>query len=77
MKKFAYLDNAEILHITKSEGIAKAHSGNGKVVMTEFPAKGGYPIDNVGNYYVLYSEKEDKHGKKIPYELEQLYLACK
>lgn len=86
--KYAYLDSANILHITKGMEYAQRDVKKEKdkdnnvikvwpIVETEFPAKGGYPIDNVGNYYVLYSEKEDKHGKKIPYELEQIYLACK
>ena len=68
MKKFAYLDKAYILHITKHEATAKSHSVNGKVVTTNFPAKGGYPINEKENAYVLYSETEEKHGYDIPEE---------
>lgn len=77
MKKFAYLDSACILHITKSEAIATSHSVNGKVEKTDFPAKGGYPIDDKGIFYVLYSETEEKHNYAIPAELSELYKKLK
>ena len=81
MKKFAYLDSAEILHITKKEEIAKSHAKNGKVVATDYPAEGGYPV--VGEYgekrkaYILYSETEERHGFPIPEELAELYRRLK
>lgn len=77
MKKFAYLDTAKILHITKDEKTAKSHSFNGKFIETEFPAKGGYPVDGKGNFYVVYSETEEKHGRKIPVEIAGLYSKLK
>ena len=77
MKKFAYLDRAAILHITKHEHIAKSHGRDGKYVETEVPAQGGYPVDGDGNAYILYSETEEKHGYPIPNELVELYSSLK
>ena len=88
MKKFAYLDNAEILHITKGinyaeRDVKKEYDANGKVIKvwpiveTDFPAKGGYPVDHGGNAYILYSETLDAHQKQIPQELTDLYKSVK
>lgn len=88
MKKFAFIDNGDILHITKDMATAKRcvkkeydEKGNvtktWPIVETDFPAKGGFPISHGRVYYIMWSEKQEAHGRKIPYELEQLYLACK
>lgn len=88
MKKFAYLDSAEILHITKGREYAerdvkKEKDGAGNVVKvwpiveTEFPAKGGYPVDHGGNSYIMYSERLEARQKPIPVELAELYRKCK
>lgn len=78
MKKFAYLDYAGILHITRNEEIAKSHAKNGKYIATEIPAEGGYPINRQnGSAYILYSEKEEKHGYDIPEELAKLYTSLR
>lgn len=77
MKKFAYLDYAGILHITKHEATAKSHAKNGKYVQTGVEARGGYPVDDKGNAYILYSETEEKHGYEIPAELSELYKRLK
>lgn len=77
MKKYAYLDTAYILHITKSLDVAESHSVNKKIEKTDYPAKGGYPVDEKGNAYVLYSETEEKHRYEIPAELAELYKKLK
>ena len=88
MKKFAYLDSAYILHITKGKEYAerdvkKEYDDNHNIIKiwpiveTEFPGKGGYPVDHGGNAYILYSESLDAHQKKIPVELSELYKKCK
>lgn len=77
MKKFAYLDYAGILHITKYEATAKSHAKNGKYVETTVEAHGGYPVNEKGNAYVLYSETEEKHDYEIPAELSELYAKVK
>lgn len=77
MRQFAYLDYAGILHITKYEETAKSHAKGKKYAATEVPAKGGYPVDDKGNAYVLYSETEEKHGYEIPAELSELYKSLK
>ena len=88
MKKFAYLDSAFILHITKGREYAERDVKKEKdkdnnviktwpIVETDFPAKGGYPVDHGGNPYILYTEKLDAHQKQIPVELTELYKKCK
>ena len=77
MKKFAYLDYAGILHITKYEKTAKSHAKNGKYVATAVHAKGGYPVNEKDMPYILYSETEEKHGYEIPAELATLYAQVK
>lgn len=77
MKKFAYLDYAGILHITKYEATAKSHSKNGKYVATYVKALHGYPVDEKENAYILYSETEEKHGYEIPEALVSLYKLLK
>ena len=77
MKKFAYLDSAEILHITQYEAIARTHGGKGGIVETDFPAHGGYPVDEEGKAYILYSETEEKHDREIPEKLAELYRKLK
>ena len=45
MAKYAYLDRAEILHISASEDTAKEYAkATGIVVATELPAAHGYPL---------------------------------
>lgn len=88
MKKLAYLDSAYILHITKGKEYAerdvkKEYDKEGNVIKkwpiveTEFPAKGGYPVDYGGNSYIMYSEKLEARQKPIPEELAELYRKCK
>ena len=76
MKKFAYIDYGDILHITKYENTAKSHAKNGKYVITEVLASHGYPVDEKGNPYILYSATVEKHGYAIPEELAELYTKC-
>ena len=86
--KYAYLDSAEILHITKfyktaQRCVKKLKDENDNIIKiwpiteTDFPAKAGYPVDGDGNAYVLYSEIEEKHGREIPAELAELYIKVK
>ena len=85
--KFGYVDTAMILHITKDEATAKrcvkkVKDKSGKVIRmwnivpTDFPAIGGYPIDEKGNIYTLYSATEERHKYAIPEELAKLYEDC-
>lgn len=87
-KKFAFLDIEDILHITKWEDTAKRcvkkirdKDGNvlkiWPIVETDFPAKDGYPINEDGNNYTIYSETEERHGYDIPAELVELYKKVK
>ena len=75
--KFAYLDSANILHITKWEDTAQRCAKNKKYIETDVAAKGGYPVDEKGNPYVIYDERHEKHKWEIPAELSELYLKLK
>lgn len=88
MKKFAYIDNGNILHITKQRKdaercVKKEYDENGKItkiwpiVETDFPAKGGFPISHGRIYYVLWAEDKEAYGREIPHELAELYRKCK
>ena len=88
MKKYAYLDNANILHITKREDIAKTSVKKIKdkddkiikmwpIVMTDFPSKGGYPINEDEENLVLFAEDFEKHNREIPEKLVELYSKLK
>lgn len=77
MKKFAYLDYAGILHITKYENTAKSHAKGGKYVETYVKAAHGYPVDEKDNPYILYSDTEEKHGYVIPEAVANLYRLLK
>lgn len=84
MSKFAYLDKGGVLHITAKEETAKEYSRNGRVIATELPASGGYPL--VGNEEILvYNETtmkldggspETLESAKYP-QLTQLYRECR
>lgn len=88
MKKYAYLDNANILHITKYEADAKRCVKKIKdkddkiikmwpIVMTDFPSKGGYPINEDEENLVLFAEDFEKHDREIPEKLAELYNKLK
>jgi hypothetical protein len=77
MKKFAYIDFGGVLHITKYENTAKSHAKNGKYVETYVSAKGGYPVDEEGHPYIVYSDVEEKHGYEIPEAIANLYRLLK
>ena len=57
--KYAYLDNGNILHISKSEETAKKFSKTGKVVATDYPAEHGYPLADEKEI-IVYSPTEMK-----------------
>lgn len=84
MKKFAYLDKGGVLHITVNEQTAKEYSKSGKVVETELPASGGYPV--VADEEILvYSETKMKLEATSPETLDatmypqlaELYKQCR
>lgn len=81
MKKFAYIDKAGIMHITKDMETALKYAQKGStVVPTEVLAKGGYPLVE-GEEIIVYAPDEmrkDAHGAKIPVvpELAELYKQC-
>ncbi len=81
MKKYGYLDKANILHIVEKEKTAKEFSKNGKVIETEIEAERGFPVHN-GRCVKVYSETEMKYDAQgntieiIP-ELAELYKQCK
>ena len=88
MKRLAYLDSGDILHITRfydtaQRCVKKLRDENDKVIKiwpiveTDFPAKDGYPINEEGNNYTIYSETEERHGYAIPAELVELYKKVK
>lgn len=83
--KYAYLDNGNILHISKSEETAKKFSKTGKVVATDYPAEHGYPLADEKEI-IVYSPTEMKweaKGEAIEEAetkypaLSKLYEACK
>lgn len=83
MSKFAYLDKGGILHISASEKTAKEYSKTGKVVKTEHPAGGGFPLV-AGESIIVYSEtvmKKDAKGEPLDAsmypQLAELYRKCK
>ena len=81
MKKFAYIDRGEIMHVVKEEKTAKQYSGNKKVIETDIEAENGYPVVN-GKAVIVYSEECMKHtakGKQIKVipELAELYKKCR
>lgn len=85
MKKYAYLDKAGIMHIVEERATAAKYSANGKVVETDLPANGGYPMGMFrGRIHeiIVYDEetmKIEARGVKIPVipELAALYEECK
>lgn len=77
MAKFAFIGEGGILHVTKYEQTAKTHSLNGKYYKTDVEAAHGYPVDDEGDAYILYSDTEAKHNKEIPEELAELYRKCR
>ena len=88
MKKLAYIDSADILHISKDRATAercvkKIRDENDKIIKmwpiveTDFPAKDGYPINEDGNNYTIYSETEERHSYEIPDKLVELYKKVK
>lgn len=54
MTKFAYIGKDGILHVSGNAQTAKEKAINGKVVKTEHPAGGGYPIV-AGEEIIVYS----------------------
>lgn len=84
MKKFMYIDKTGILHIVSSKEGAEKNSANGKVIETEYPAEGGYPVAEVNGIkeeVIVYDEEHMKvsaRGKYIDVipELAELYRQC-
>ena len=73
---YAYLDYANILHITKHEDIAKEY-GRGKYIPTNIASDHGYPANSKGKYYFLIVYKnriESRYSKSIPKELKKLCI---
>lgn len=81
MKKFAYIDKAGIMHITKDMQTAISYAQKGTTVIeTEVEASGGYPVVK-GEEIIVYSPevmKIDAQGGKIKVipELAELYKKC-
>lgn len=74
--QYAYLDYANVLHITKHKDIAKEY-GYGKYIPTNIASIHGYPADSKGKYYILtvYQHRiESKHSIFIPKELKNLCI---
>lgn len=67
---YAYLDHIDVLHITNYKDRAKGH-----YVQTDLASVGGYPVDENGHPYILYSPFEEKRNRIIPKELSNLYKA--
>lgn len=88
MKKYAYLDKGDILHIVGDRKTAKEASKNGKVIETELLAEGGYPLAVVkdkkeeiivyspDNMRVTAQDKESLDVSLYP-ELAELWKRCK
>ena len=85
MKKYAYLDKGNILHITQKEETAKQFSKTGKVVETQVEASHGYPLAD-GKEIIVYGPNEMKWEAKGAAiedaaekykELVKLYEACR
>lgn len=81
-RKFAYLAEGGILHITKNIDDATEFADEGTtVVPTEFPAEHGYPVVN-GEQIIVYDEETMKITadgatlKPIP-ALAELYKQCR
>lgn len=73
---YAYLDHANVLHISKHEDIAKEY-GCGKYIPTNIASIHGYPVDSKEKYYILtvYQNRiESRHFKSIPKELKNLCI---
>ena len=74
--QYAYLDHANVLHITKHKDIAKKY-GRGKYIQTNIASIHGYPANSKEKYYILTVYKnriESKNAKPIPKELKQLCI---
>ena len=81
MKKFAYIDKAGIMHITKDMQTAISYAQKGTTVIeTEIEAKGGYPVVGKEEIIVYGPEKMklDAQGARIPVipVLAELYKQC-
>ena len=48
----------------------------GKIITNDFPVDGGFPVDNDGKQYLLYSDKKEKHDRDIPEALSKIYNEC-
>lgn len=73
---YAYLDHANVLHISKHEDIAKEY-GRGNYIPTNIASIHGYPADSKEKYYILtvYQNRiESKHFRSIPKELKNLCI---
>lgn len=74
--QYAYLDHANILHITKYKDIAKEY-GHGKYISTNIASIHGYPTNSKEKYYILTVYKnriESRYSKSIPKELKNLCI---
>lgn len=65
--KYAYVDYGGVLHITKSEAIAKSHGVNGKYEKTKIPAQHGYPYVEGFGPIIYYGGKDVKKESMLPY----------
>ena len=81
-RKFAYLAEGGILHITKNIDTATKYAEKGTtVVPTEFPAEHGYPVVH-GEQIIVYDEETMKITadgstlRPIP-ALAELYSQCR
>lgn len=73
---YAYLDYANVLHISKHEDIAKEY-GYGRYIPTNIASIHGYPANSEEKYYILTVHKnniESRYSKSIPKELKNLCI---
>ena len=73
---YAYLDCANILHISKYKDIAKEY-GYGRYIPTNIASIHGYPANSEEKYYILTVHKnniESRYSKSIPKELKNLCI---
>ena len=82
MKKFAYINKGDIMHVVAKLDTAREFKALGTtIVETDIKAEHGYPVVN-GKQVIVYDEETMKHdakGKKIEpvAELAELYKKCR
>lgn len=77
MAKYAFIDTGGLLRVTKYEKTAKDKSLSGKYYKTNVAAAYGFPVDDEGKQYLLFSDKDEKNNREIPEELAALYRKCR